>query len=81
MIRTGRVGYVCTLAKRGKAGSAAAPAVRCSNQRRWSFMVLFISSREKFHTDGQTAELEESLLHGSAFFAQVPVSGANKNPL
>ena len=42
-------------------------------------MVLFISSREKFHTDGQTAELEESLLHGSAFFAQVLVSGANKN--
>src|SRR5215510_246267 len=38
MIRTDRDGYVCALAMCGKAVSAAAPAARCRNRRRGSFM-------------------------------------------
>jgi hypothetical protein len=39
-IRTGRAGYACALAERGKAGSAAAPAARCRNRRRGILMAL-----------------------------------------
>ena len=38
--RTGRVGYVCPFAMSGTTGRAAAPAARCRNRRRGSFMVL-----------------------------------------
>src|SRR5262245_52450043 len=38
--RTGRVGYACAFAIRDTAGSAAAPAARCRNCRRGSFMTL-----------------------------------------
>src|SRR5262245_2025541 len=38
--RTGRVGYACAFAIRDTAGSAAAPAARCRNCRRGSFMSL-----------------------------------------
>src|SRR5262249_38003148 len=36
--RTGRVGYACAQPMRDTAGSAAAPAARCKNARRGSFM-------------------------------------------
>jgi hypothetical protein len=39
MMRTGRDGYACAEAKREKPGSAAAPAARCKNWRRGSFIV------------------------------------------
>src|ERR1017187_10234050 len=38
--RTGRVGYVCAHASRETAGSIAAPAAKCRNWRRGSFMAL-----------------------------------------
>src|SRR5262245_55556228 len=36
--RTGRDGYVCAIATCGRAGSTAAPAARCRNCRRGSFI-------------------------------------------
>src|SRR5262245_47004747 len=36
--RTGRVGYACAPATRERAGTAAAPAARCRNLRRGSFI-------------------------------------------
>src|SRR5262245_65611967 len=38
--RTGRVGYACAHAIRDRAGSAAAPAARCRNVRRGSFISI-----------------------------------------
>src|SRR6476620_615615 len=38
--RTGRVGYGCALATCGANGSAAAPAARCKNVRRGSFIAV-----------------------------------------
>src|SRR4029077_7066861 len=39
MIFTGRAGYACALAMRDTTGSAAAPAARCRNLRRESFIL------------------------------------------
>src|SRR5262249_8374764 len=38
--RTGREGYACARAVRETAGSAAAPAARCRNRRRGSFISI-----------------------------------------
>src|SRR5215470_8916251 len=44
--RTGRAGYACAQATRDAADSAAAPAVRCRNRRRGSFILnLPLASR------------------------------------
>src|SRR6476659_7346975 len=50
--RTGRTGYVCALAMRDKTGSAAAPAARCKNVRRGSFMATRLPSTSFDHLVG-----------------------------
>src|SRR6476619_2370344 len=50
--RTGRTGYVCALAMRDKTGSAAAPAARCKNLRRVSFMATRLPSTSFDHLVG-----------------------------
>src|SRR5712691_2462456 len=40
--RTGRDGYACALADPDTIGSAAAPAARCRNSRRRSFMAILL---------------------------------------
>src|SRR6266542_3554843 len=47
MTRTGRVGYVCALAIRDTAESAAAPAARCRKFRRGSFIMLLPSNAKR----------------------------------
>src|SRR5713101_2554201 len=46
--RSGRDGYACALAIRDRAGRAAAPAARCRNCRRGSFMASAISRDRTF---------------------------------
>src|ERR1700688_1175493 len=46
-MRTGRDGYVCACARRDSVGSAAAPAAKCRNLRRGSFIKSSLRRRAK----------------------------------
>src|SRR5262249_5535963 len=54
--RTGRSGYACALANRDTAGSAAAPAARCKNVRRGSFM-LNLPSRHSITSSARASSV------------------------
>ena len=52
MMRTGLAGYVCALAMRDTAVSAAAPVVRCRNCLRWGSFMMVAPETSKSPADG-----------------------------
>src|SRR5438552_9139352 len=81
-MRTARVGYACALAIRETAGSAAAPAARCRNCRRGSFILnlpYIIRSQRRRHFEaerprGLGRESENSELRDAGLFLMTPSS-------
>jgi hypothetical protein len=78
-MRTGRDGYVCAHATCDTTGSAAAPAARCRNLRRGSFIGSFQRRRAKTRSDAST-QYVKSLMPADGTCAATAMVGISAHP-